>query len=86
MGRLVIGVHQWIVLCRWPNRRGEPHDTLLDLFVADSRECQPREFMAVAGAGLVWTREQANATFPKSIDTTTELIFMSTTRLASCRA
>ena len=38
--------------------------------------------MAVAGAGLVWTREQANATFPKSIDTTTELIFMSTTRLA----
>jgi len=41
-----------------------------------------REFMAVAGAGALWTVEQARSTLPRSDDTSTEPIFMSTTRLA----
>src|SRR5262249_41001662 len=53
-------------------------------YIADTMKnsISRREFMAVAGAGMVWTREQARATFPKSTDTSTQVIFMSTTRLA----
>jgi amidase len=41
-----------------------------------------REFIGAVGAGFVWSAEQARATFPKSTDTSTELIFMSATKLA----
>lgn len=41
-----------------------------------------REFIGAVGAGFVWSAEQARATFPKSTDTSTELIFISATKLA----
>jgi amidase len=41
-----------------------------------------REFMVVAGAGTIWTAEQARATFPRSTDPSTQLTFMSATKLA----
>ncbi len=41
-----------------------------------------RRFMAVAGAGTLWTAEQARTTLPRSTDPSTELIFMSATHLA----
>ena len=41
-----------------------------------------RHFMLVAGAGTMWSLEQARTTLPRSSDPSTELIFMSATRLA----
>ena len=41
-----------------------------------------REFIGAVGAGFVWSAEQSRATFPKSTDTSTELIFISATKLA----
>lgn len=41
-----------------------------------------REFFGAAGAGLVWSAGQARVTVPKSTDPSTELIFMSATKIA----